>query len=148
MLHSVLPLLLGPAFAALSSDSQLGRNRKHLQPEASEIWSHVELSGILPWEGNVQSLRGKLCLSQHSPVLGRLWVHEGFIPAHSTPRDKGDLWRSSPTAEPPPPLQQLCLLQNNLGEGAEGSCGLLKKMNNLGELDEITEQDNSASQRG
>lgn len=102
----------------------------------------------MPWEGNVQSLRGRLYPSQRSLVLGRLWVHMGLTPAQSTPRGKGDLWRSSPTAEPPPPLQQLCLLQNNLGEGAEGSCGLLKKMNNLGKLDEIMEQDNSASQRG
>lgn len=75
-------------------------------------------------------------------------MHVGLIQAHSTPCDKGDLWRCSPTAEPLPPLRQLCLLQNNSGEGAEGSCGLLKKMNNLGKLDEITEQDKSASQRG
>lgn len=51
----------------------------------------------------------------------------GTCPSPQHCPDKGDLCRSSPSVESLLPLLQLWLLQNNLGEGAGGSCGLLRR---------------------
>lgn len=131
MCCSLCLLPLGPAFSALPSAAQLVRNRKHSLPGEAESWDctgQQRASGItwlIPSDGNIQSITGRICASDGPLSLG------GFLPAS----------RSEPASKHPRTERKVCgdlpLLPDNLGEGAEGSRGLLGKINNSGKLDGI-----------